>query len=59
MIEPWQKEVNLQWIGQIKSTLQEGGKWIWPSAGFMYTIKNGELVGENKDANEALKAILP
>ena len=59
MLPDWQKEVNLQWIGQVKTTLKDGGVWIWPAMGFLYKMKDGELVGETEKADKALQAILP
>ncbi len=59
MLEPWQKEVNAEWVEQLKTTLKEDGVWMWPATGFMYRLIDGELVGINEGADQALKDILP
>jgi len=59
MLELWQKEANAKWLEQVKATLKDDGVWIWKSTGFIYRLKDGELVGDSEVADEALKAILP
>lgn len=58
-MEPWKKEVNLEWINQMKRVVKEGGVWVWPDTGHKYILQDGEFVGTTDEAVEALKEILP
>lgn len=58
-MKQWQREENQKFIDQIKSVLKEGGKWIWPATGYIYTLQNDQLIGDSKEADEALLEILP
>jgi hypothetical protein len=53
-----QKEVNAFFFKDIIKMLDEGGIWIWPDTGFMYTKKNGKLVGETPEADKAYKELI-
>lgn len=53
----YQKGENQKFLDQVKSVLQEGGKWVWKDTGHVYTKVNGELVGDSDEANRDLKEL--
>ena len=58
-LEPWQKEVNSQWLSAMKEELKDDGVWIWKANGYAYKLHDGKFISESEEANEALKQILP
>ena len=53
----FEKEENNKFFDQVKSVLTEGGVWIWPDTGYVYKLKDGKLVSDSEEANEALREI--
>jgi len=54
MLQSYQFQANEDYINQMINTTNEGGSWIWPDAGEVYTIKQGKIFGKK----HAIKKIM-